>query len=118
MRSDLRQALGDRGLGIRRAGAPARDSRLNDGRIERLRVIAHNGFNPLPARTPAEAVQAYSARISRILSCLTTAHVDVGGGYAPSAAPHALIMAGNDAVALWGARRDRRPFLSTTRPLT
>jgi len=59
----------------------------------------------LPARTPAEAVQAYRARISRVLSCLTTAHVDVGGGYAPSAAPHALIMAGNDAVALRGASR-------------
>ncbi len=59
----------------------------------------------MPARTPAEAVQAYRARISRVLSSLTTAHVDVGGGYAPSAAPHALIMAGNDAVALRGASR-------------
>jgi hypothetical protein len=56
----------------------------------------------LPARTPAEAVQAYRARISRVLSCITTAHVDVGGGYAPSAAPHALIMARNDAVTLRG----------------
>jgi hypothetical protein len=62
-------------------------------------------FCLLQARTPAEAVQAYRARISRVLSCLTTAHVDVGGGYAPSAIPHALIMAGNDAVALRGASR-------------
>jgi hypothetical protein len=40
-----------------------------------------------------------------VLSSLTTAHVDVGGGYAPSATPHALIMAGNDAVALRGESR-------------
>jgi len=49
----------------------------------------------LPARTPAEAVQAYRARISRVPSCLTTAHVDIGGGYALSAAPQALIIAGS-----------------------
>jgi hypothetical protein len=29
----------------------------------------------------------------------------VGGGYAPSAIPHALVVAGNDSVALRGASR-------------
>jgi hypothetical protein len=43
--------------------------------------------------------------VSRLLSSLTPAHVDVGGGYAPSASPHALIMAGSDAVALRGTSR-------------
>lgn len=43
--------------------------------------------------------------MSRLLTCLTPAHVDVGGGYVPSAAPHALVMAGNDAVALRGTSR-------------
>jgi len=59
----------------------------------------------LPARTAAEAVEEYRTSAARALSCVTGAHVDVGGGYAPSDIPHALVVAGGDPVALRGDSR-------------
>lgn len=59
----------------------------------------------MPARTAAEAVEEYRTSAARALSCITSAHVDVGGGYAPSNEPHALVVAGGDPVALRGDSR-------------
>lgn len=56
----------------------------------------------MPSRAPAEAVEVYRAGAARLLSCVASAHVDVGGGYQPDAIPHRLTLAGGDPVRLRG----------------
>lgn len=57
------------------------------------------------ASSSAEAVELYRAAAARAVSCVSRAHIDVGGGYGGADVPRALLMAGGDAVALRGDRR-------------
>lgn len=45
---------------------------------------------------------AFRRRYAQALSCVTNAHVDVGGGYTPATSPHALILAAGEPVPLRG----------------
>lgn len=56
----------------------------------------------MAASSLSEAVELYRAAAARTVSCLTRAHVEVGGGYARPEVSHAFVMGGGDAVALRG----------------
>ena len=46
----------------------------------------------MPGRTPAEAVGEYVDTVQRVVSCITDAVVEVGGGYYVSNTPHTLAL--------------------------
>jgi hypothetical protein len=56
---------------------------------------------PNLSKTPAEAVEFYRSRMVQLLSCVTSAHVVVGG-YHTAAVPHRLSLSDSDPVRLRG----------------
>lgn len=59
----------------------------------------------MSGRTEVEAVQRFQESVQRIVSCVTTGVVSVGGGYYVSEDPHLLTLGSNEPVRLGGEGR-------------
>jgi hypothetical protein len=57
----------------------------------------------LPAGSPAKAAEQHRGAVARALSCVSRAHVIVGGGYLSDSQPRALVLNAGNPVTLRGS---------------